>query len=164
MEYLERIYEIGRGEESIFGGAPVHGSRYTTDIIQSLAFTAFLATPDQVMAAMTKLGEDALRSYSNLAANAQTTDKHNLSVVTSTAFDPIISYTQILQNYTQSQHDRGRPEFTIILDGKPHLDPTHRAICAYHGLSTEGEGRTGKLARNVAAYKMLKTLACQADE
>ena len=71
---------------------------------------------------MTKLSEDAVRSYSNLASNAQA----------STSFDPIISYTQIFQNYTQSQLDHGRPDFTIILDGETHHEPTHSG---YRGLS-----------------------------
>jgi hypothetical protein len=133
-------------------------SIFRSDITQSLAFTAFLRSPDQVTDTLIKLSEVALQPNSNTFSHAP-----KLAVASSRPFDPKISYTQILQEYTQSQLDRGRPQFTMTWHGKSH-ERIHRAICAYRDLSTEGTGGTVKHARNVAAYQMLNCLADQADE
>jgi len=155
-KYLEQTYNIARGEKLIFGTVPIHGARCRSDITQSLAFTAFLASPDQVAHTLTKLSEVALQPYSEAFSNAT-------ELASSKPFDPNISYTQILQEHTQSQHDHGRPEFTAAWYGKSH-ERTHKATCAYRGQSTEGTGPTLKFARNVAAYQMLRCLAGQTDD
>jgi Double-stranded RNA binding motif len=151
-EFLRRRFPTQRGEKLIFGDLPLHGERVGDDIIQSLMFTCFLATPDIVIDKLNELVGAAFESMKDAGLQDEINNGHVTNNIV-LRFDQTIAYSQLLQQYTQARPRPSVPEYVVTYDTlKPHA-PIHRVTCRYSRLSTTGSGHTVKLARNIAAFE-----------
>ncbi len=126
------------------------GDGQILDVIQAVMYAEFL----------TKGYEAAATLFDRCLVHQQpapSTDKISM-------FDPLVPYTQLLQEFTQERS--GVPEYLYVLltpQNQSHA-PMFRCIAKFDSASADGQGTSKKAARQIAAFHLLQKLKGGEDD